>query len=287
MPTRTRMPCATLLAAALALPRDEREEVGRRLLHSLDAPAWPNWLERVPHGQDVSDVPGVNGFGAMQFGEREARNYCFIMAEDEPVALPAGLVTLQARCAQEAERAPVITERIADGDATDEFWCSHHSTGLYFVERAVIADRADIARAFVLRARVTHPPSLPDVHGFYTLSIATAGYSTASSEALWRALADFPTPFILIGRFGVHEQLERTGIGTLLLGDALVRAVMAADMIAASGVMVLAPDEKAERFCKHYGFAPLNSPDAGWPRRMFLRLTQAVREQFRKLNRDA
>ncbi len=105
--------------------------------------------------------------------------------------------------------------------------------------------------------------------GFYTLC-ATSVELSELPEDVAKKLPRYPEiPAILIGRLA--RDMNSTGVGQLLLADALARCVRVAGEIAASLIVVDSKGDTATRFCAKYGFISLrNSPD-----RMFLPMQTA------------
>lgn len=62
-------------------------------------------------------------------------------------------------------------------------------------------------------------------------------------------------PAILLARLALSEDLHRSGLGGVLLHDALTRAVAASEQAGGRYVVADAIDDNAERFYQHFGFA--------------------------------
>ena len=73
-------------------------------------------------------------------------------------------------------------------------------------------------------------------------------------------------PAALIGRLARHERAKGSGIGDLLIADAVKRVVAAAESVAAYAIVVDAKDEHGRRFYDSHGFSSLPSR----PNRLFL-----------------
>jgi GNAT superfamily N-acetyltransferase len=63
-------------------------------------------------------------------------------------------------------------------------------------------------------------------------------------------------PAILLARLALGRGLHGTGLGGVLLHDALSRAAAASQQVGGRYVVVDAIDEAAERFYRHFGFTP-------------------------------
>jgi GNAT superfamily N-acetyltransferase len=68
-------------------------------------------------------------------------------------------------------------------------------------------------------------------------------------------------PAILLARLALSTELRGTGLGGILLHDALSRAVAASQQAGGRYVVVDAIDENARQFYEHYGFTATPRPD--------------------------
>ena len=69
-----------------------------------------------------------------------------------------------------------------------------------------------------------------------------------------------PAP-ILLARLALSSDLRGTGLGGILLHDALSRAVAASQQAGGRYIVVDAIDDNACRFYEHYGFTVTPAPD--------------------------
>jgi GNAT superfamily N-acetyltransferase len=159
------------------------------------------------------------------------------------------------------------TVRIEPNDAKAGFRSGVRALDDYFARHAVSNDREGIGAAYVLRRPDDDDTSLPQVLGFYTLSMALLEGADAA-KVLAKKLPKYPMPVALIGRLAVDERARGRRLGEMLLIDALHRVVDAAGIIGCIGVIVDAKDEGAERFYTKYDFVTVHGDE--WPRRMFL-----------------
>lgn len=88
-------------------------------------------------------------------------------------------------------------------------------------------------------------------------------YALASSMVLIddvpRGLAKrYPrqVPVTRLGRLAIRSDLQRQGLGRLLLADAVKRARHAAHAVGSAGLFVDAKDEEASRYYQLFGFRP-------------------------------
>ena len=90
------------------------------------------------------------------------------------------------------------------------------------------------------------------VIGYYCLAAGAIGHAEAPST-LKRNRPD-PIPVLVLGRLAIHKDHHQKGIGTALLGDAIRRAIQAADIAGITALLVQAISEQARRFYLSRGF---------------------------------
>jgi hypothetical protein len=102
--------------------------------------------------------------------------------------------------------------------------------------------------------------------GFYSLSMFTLALDVIPSD-LARKLPRYDAiPAALIGRLARHVRAAGTGMGELLLADAVTRVLGAAESVAAYAIVVDAKDDRGRRFYELHGFVSFPSR----PNRLFL-----------------
>lgn len=129
----------------------------------------------------------------------------------------------------------------------------------WFQRRASQDQRRKIAQVFV---------AIRDgqVVGFYSLSMFTLSLDSLPAP-LARKLPRYDAiPTALIGRLARATTEAGTGLGGLLLADAIKRVLQATAAVAAYAIVVDAKDDRARHFYESFGFIPLPSR----PRRLFL-----------------
>jgi len=105
-----------------------------------------------------------------------------------------------------------------------------------------------------------------NVIGYYTLSSESLGRDLVPKSYLKKLPKSYKAPVILLGRLARDLSVKGTGLGELLLVDALLRSfAISEDRLGAMAVVTDPIDEKAASFYGRYGFILL--PDSG---RMFL-----------------
>jgi GNAT superfamily N-acetyltransferase len=129
----------------------------------------------------------------------------------------------------------------------------------WFRRRATEDQRRRVAQVFVAVDE-------QGIAGFYSLSMFTLALENLPKE-LARKLPRYDAiPAALIGRLARHERVRGSGIGDLLLADAVKRILAAAESVAAYAIVADAKDEPARQFYASHGFISLPSR----PSRLFL-----------------
>ena len=135
----------------------------------------------------------------------------------------------------------------------------------WFHTRAAQDQRRHVAQVFV--AIDEH-----GIVGFYSLSMFTLALDS-QPEGLARKLPRYDAiPAALIGRLARHERAKGSGVGDLLVADAVRRVLSAAESVATYAMGVDAKDDRGRRFYESHGFIPLPSR----PNRLFLLLETAA-----------
>jgi len=129
----------------------------------------------------------------------------------------------------------------------------------WFRTRATQDQRRHVAQVFVALDE-------QGIVGFYSLSMFTLALDSLP-EGLARKLPKYDAiPAALIGRLARHERVRGSGIGDLLLADAVKRVLAAARSVAAYAIVVDAKDDRGRGFYASNGFISLPSI----PNRLFL-----------------
>ncbi len=119
-----------------------------------------------------------------------------------------------------------------------------------YVHQQITQDRKRrVAAPFVLVQGTS-----PEVAGYYTLSSSAVDLS-AWPPALAAKLPRYPTiPVVLLGRLAVDHKHRGQKLGELLLMDALSKALVNSNDVAAVAVIVDAINDEAVRFYRRYDF---------------------------------
>ena len=155
---------------------------------------------------------------------------------------------------------PIVIEALRKDHDRTQFASGQEQVDAWFRLRAGQDDRRDVARVFV-----AVDDSLGIV-GFYSLS-SFALAAGELPESIARKLPRYDlVPAVLIGRLARDQRLRGTGVGDILLSDALRRALTANLSVAIFAIVVDAKDDRGVSFYKTFGFAPFPTR----PRRLFL-----------------
>ncbi len=150
-------------------------------------------------------------------------------------------------------------EPLTRGHDRDAFTSGVQALDDWFRTRATQDQRRHVAQVFVALDE-------QGVIGFYSLSMFTLTLESLP-ESLARKLPRYDAiPAALIGRLARHERAKGSGVGDLLVADAVTRVLAAAESVAAYAIVVDAKDDRGQRFYEAHGFIPLPSR----PHRLFL-----------------
>jgi len=156
----------------------------------------------------------------------------------------------------------LTVEPLASHHDRASFSCGEPSLDRYIRRQASQDTRRRVARVFVAHAY------LPGrVTGYYTLSAASFEKDDLPA-VIAKRLPHYPVPAAVIGRLAVDLHSQGSGLGEVLLLDAIHRVVRAGDTIGVYAVVVDALHERASAFYERYGFLPFPSQ----PLRLYLPL---------------
>jgi len=143
------------------------------------------------------------------------------------------------------------------------FHCGETTLDDYIRKQAKQDVKRRISRVFV----ATEAANSDTILSYYTLSTLSIELNQLP-EDLARKLTRHPIPTALLGRLAVSQAAQGHGVGSILLADALKRALAVSDEIAIYAMVVDAIDGGAQRFYEQFGFMPLSQGS----RRLFLPL---------------
>jgi GNAT superfamily N-acetyltransferase len=145
------------------------------------------------------------------------------------------------------------SERLGSSHDVSGFRCGHEVLDVWLREHA--------ATAQAKRTSVTYVWTRGDalVVAYYSL----APHLIENAELPHRLGRGYPRqiPAILLARLALAEELHSSGLGGVLLHDALTRAVAASQQVGGRYVVVDAIDDDAQRFYQHFGFTATPRPE--------------------------
>ena len=153
-----------------------------------------------------------------------------------------------------SRRSTLIIEPLGKKHNRAAFSCGADDLDYYLQRQASQDTKRRIARIFVVRSENDEE----EVLGYYTLSALSIDLSALPSDFA-KKLPKHPIPAALIGRLAVSSESQRTGIGKLLLADAIQRTLAVSDEIAVYAMVVDALNAEAEAFYLSFGFAKLGT----------------------------
>jgi predicted N-acetyltransferase YhbS len=147
-------------------------------------------------------------------------------------------------------------ERITQRHDRSSFRSGEVSLDDYLARHARQNDELDLSRAFVL---VESGEKV--VRGYFTLSAGEIDRRDVPVKPK-KKLPQYPVPVVMLGRLAVDQSFQGQGFGSLLIREALLNSLVAAESIGLMAVVVDAISQKAIDFYRHFGFIPfLDQPN--------------------------
>lgn len=112
--------------------------------------------------------------------------------------------------------------------------------------------RRDAARTFVVC-------DAGAVVGYYALLAGELDHCEATEPARKGMSRHYPIPVAILARLAVDTRHQHSGLGAILLQDALRRIALASEQLAVRAVVVHAIDDNAAGFYEHFGFRALST----------------------------
>jgi GNAT superfamily N-acetyltransferase len=137
-------------------------------------------------------------------------------------------------------------ERLGPDHDVSVFGCGVAELDGWLRRHALAAQQMDSARSFVVvRGR--------RVVGYVSLTMGSVQRADAPPR-LVHGMPGYPVGMVLIARLAIDRQEQGAGLGTRLLADALRKALLAGEAVAARLVVVDAIHESAAQFYRRHGF---------------------------------
>jgi GNAT superfamily N-acetyltransferase len=103
------------------------------------------------------------------------------------------------------------------------------------------------------RTLIIHRSNL--VLGYYSLCASSVELKNAPARVA-KGQARYPLPVVLLARLAVDKTLQRQGVGSSLLQDAVKRYLLIVENLGSRALLVHAKDETAAQFYRKWGFEP-------------------------------
>jgi len=139
-------------------------------------------------------------------------------------------------------------EKLHSGLDTHAFDCGKPELNRYLQVFALMNQKANSAQTYA-----AHRDGI--VVGYYSLAVGSVEHQDAP-ERIAKGLARHPIPVMILARLAVDLKEQKTGIGSGLLKDALLRTAGAAKIAGIRAVLVHAKDEAAASFYRRFDFEP-------------------------------
>ncbi len=130
----------------------------------------------------------------------------------------------------------------------EEFSCGVESLDGWLKRFAWVNQQSDLTTTYVAHRAGR-------VAGYYSLTAGSVSRDDATARVA-KGTPNHPIGVVLLARLAVDVSEQGSGLGRALLKDALLRAVSAADIIAARAVLVHALNEDARGFYMRFDFEP-------------------------------
>lgn len=163
-------------------------------------------------------------------------------------------------------RGSVVIVSFARAWDRSDFACGKTDLDVWLKEHAGQAENRHNARTFL-----AVDPDSGRVVGYYTT--LTYRLELDDLASAFGAGRRYPMPAVLLARLAVDRTAQGSGLGGLLLLDALTRIASAAHSIGFEVVVVDAIDDDAATFYRYHGFTPFRDT----PRRLFLTTKDLLR----------
>lgn len=147
----------------------------------------------------------------------------------------------------------LVIELLNKNHNRSSFHCGIESLDNYIKKQAKQDVKRRISQVFIATDLMN--PEI--IVGFYTLSSLSISLKDMPTK-LSKKLPRHPIPAALIGRLAVRQNKQGTGIGRMLLTDAVKRTLKVSSDIAIYALVVDAINVQAELFYKQYGFTRLS-----------------------------
>jgi len=156
-------------------------------------------------------------------------------------------------------------EKLARAHHVDSFASGSEPLDTFLVRYALLGQLANTSQTYLALAG-------DRVVGYYTLVFGQVARDTASPRVA-KGLPRYPVPVMVLARLAVASDMQRQGIGSGMLKDAVLRTLQAADIAGLRALVAHAKDESAREFYERFDFVPSPSD----PLHLFVLIKDLVR----------
>jgi len=139
-------------------------------------------------------------------------------------------------------------EKLTDQHDVSAFECGNHDLNRFLKKHAYINQLSGNSTTYVSCQNNM-------VAGFYSITLSSISHNRAPKK-ITENQPRYPIPVILLARLAVDLQHQGKGLGKGLLKDAMLRAVMVADIAGCRAFLVHAKDEQARKWYMQFGLEP-------------------------------
>ena len=136
-------------------------------------------------------------------------------------------------------------EKLSDQSNITAFDCGNHDLNRFLKKHAYINQLSGNSTTYVVSYAGT-------VVGYYTITLASVSHNNAPDKVT-SGQPRYPIPVILLARLAVDAAHQGKGLGKALLKDAMLRALMVADIAGCRAFLVHAKDETAKQWYRQFG----------------------------------
>lgn len=136
-------------------------------------------------------------------------------------------------------------EKLTAAHDLSQFQCGEAPLDDWLKRRALQNEKSGASRTYVLCAGRR-------VVGYYALAGGAVAHATAPGR-IKRNMPE-PVPVMVIGRLAIDVNFQGRGIGPVLLRDAILRTLQAAEIAGIRAILVHAISERAKQFYEKWGF---------------------------------
>ena len=156
-------------------------------------------------------------------------------------------------------------EKLARAHHVDGFASGSEPLDTFLVRYALLGQLANTSQTYLALAG-------DRVVGYYTLVFGQVARDTAPPRVA-KGLPRYPVPVMVLARLAVASDMQRQGIGSGMLKDAVLRTLQAADIAGLRALVAHAKDESAREFFERFDFVPSPSD----PLHLFVLIKDLVR----------